>query len=163
MNLIDHNEAWFVATEQMPVVPTPDIRQIAFYTGMQLEEMGEKLDALGLAGAAQHLERLGAAFKTGEHDKDVSRALQGPNGPKVAKALLDGDIDILWVTVGGARAAGADVQGAYAAVGARNWGKQFEDGTFHRDPTTGKVLKPEGWTPPDLTPFVHPLFVGEEA
>lgn len=67
---------------------------------------------------------------------------------------LDGCMDLIWVTLGYCYMKGFDVSGAWAEVARSNLSKI--------DPVTGKVikrndgkvLKPEGWTPPELKPFV---------
>jgi predicted HAD superfamily Cof-like phosphohydrolase len=146
---------WFMATGQMPLEAKPDTRQIAFYMGMQCEELAEKLAAVFGGGSAitNDLAMMGSALKKGRLDQNVADAI---NSTETAKDLLDGDVDLLWVTVGAAQAAGADLFGAWGEVAEANWAKRFPDGTFHRDPATGKVLKPEGWAAPDLSMYVHP-------
>lgn len=67
---------------------------------------------------------------------------------------LDGCMDLIWVTLGYCYMRGYDVAGAWEEVARSNLSKI--------DPVTGKVtkrndgkvLKPEGWTPPNLKPFV---------
>jgi predicted HAD superfamily Cof-like phosphohydrolase len=67
---------------------------------------------------------------------------------------LDGCMDMIWVILGYCYMKGYDVDGAWAEVARSNLSKI--------DPVTGKVnkrkdgkvLKPEGWTPPELKPFV---------
>jgi predicted HAD superfamily Cof-like phosphohydrolase len=67
---------------------------------------------------------------------------------------LDGCMDMIWVILGYCYMKGYDVDGAWGEVARSNLAKI--------DPVTGKVnkrkdgkvLKPEGWTPPDLKPFV---------
>lgn len=67
---------------------------------------------------------------------------------------LDGCMDMIWVILGYCYMKGYDVDGAWAEVARSNLAKI--------DPVTGKVnkrkdgkvLKPEGWTPPDLNSFV---------
>jgi predicted HAD superfamily Cof-like phosphohydrolase len=67
---------------------------------------------------------------------------------------LDALIDILVVTIGAIHSLGADAEGAWNEVMATNFAKI--------DPTTGqvrrredgKVLKPEGWVPPNLNPYI---------
>ena len=67
---------------------------------------------------------------------------------------LDALVDILVVTIGAIRAAGWDGEGAWNEVMRTNFAKV--------DPTTGKVikradgkvLKPEGWTAPELAQFL---------
>ena len=153
-DLLALNAQWFCATGQMVDGGEPDVRQVAFYLGMQLEELAEKVTAVfGPKAAADVMNALGDKLKRGTYDDEVHAAL---TNPAAAKELLDGDIDLLWVTVGAAQAAGSDVYGAYGKVCEANWAKRWSDGTFHRDPTTGKVLKPEGWQAPDLSSSVHP-------
>jgi predicted HAD superfamily Cof-like phosphohydrolase len=68
--------------------------------------------------------------------------------------VLDALVDILVVTIGAIHSMGADAEGAWNEVMRTNFAKI--------DPTTGKVnkredgkvLKPEGWKPPDLEPFL---------
>ena len=142
---------WFAAAKQQPAEPTPDSKQAAFYLGMQLEELGEKLSVVSPVDG-KWLMALGEAYKRGMNDGPMALALQDP---AKAKELLDGDIDLLWVSIGGARAQGADVVGALGEVSETNWNKRWDDGEFHIDPVTRKILKPEGWVAPDLTPFIH--------
>jgi len=67
---------------------------------------------------------------------------------------LDALVDILVVTMGAIRAGGFDGEGAWKEVMDTNFAKI--------DPTTGKVikredgkvLKPEGWQPPQLEKFI---------
>jgi len=67
---------------------------------------------------------------------------------------LDALVDILVVTLGAIRAGGFDGEGAWKEVMDTNFAKI--------DPTTGKVtkradgkvLKPEGWTAPQLEKFI---------
>lgn len=153
MDIFGKTAQWFVETNQMPQNAAPNARQAAFYIGMQVEELAEKLEAIFPKGFGYvfKLQELAKQFKNGLYDSDVVLALN-----ERPKDLLDADVDSLWVTIGAARAQGADVEGAYFHLIDRNYAKRWEDGTFHRDPATGKVLKPEGWTPPDHTPFIHP-------
>ncbi len=68
---------------------------------------------------------------------------------------LDALIDILVVTIGAIHSMGADAEGAWNEVMRTNFAKI--------DPATGKVnkrhdgkvLKPEGWQPPVLKPFIR--------
>ena len=66
---------------------------------------------------------------------------------------LDACMDLIWVILGYCHMKGFDVDGAWKEVARSNLSKI--------DPTTGKVikredgkvLKPEGWTPPSLEQF----------
>jgi predicted HAD superfamily Cof-like phosphohydrolase len=66
---------------------------------------------------------------------------------------LDALIDILVVTIGTIHSAGYDAEGAWKEVMSTNFAKIGEDGKV-RKREDGKVLKPVGWVPPDLTPFL---------
>jgi len=66
---------------------------------------------------------------------------------------LDALIDILVVTMGAIRAAGWDGEGAWQEVMRTNFAKIDPETGKVRKRDDGKVLKPEGWTPPNLSPY----------
>ena len=66
---------------------------------------------------------------------------------------LDALIDILVVTIGAIHSMGSDAEGAWKEVMSTNFAKIGEDGKV-RKREDGKVLKPTGWVPPDLTKFI---------
>jgi predicted HAD superfamily Cof-like phosphohydrolase len=68
---------------------------------------------------------------------------------------LDALIDILVVTVGAIHSMGADAEGAWKEVMRTNFAKIDHETGKVRKREDGKVLKPQGWTPPDLKPFVN--------
>jgi len=67
---------------------------------------------------------------------------------------LDALIDILVVTIGAINSMGADGEGAWKEVMATNFAKIDKETGKVRKREDGKVLKPTGWTPPDLKPYV---------
>ena len=67
---------------------------------------------------------------------------------------LDALIDILVVTIGAIHSMGADAEGAWKEVMMTNFAKIDRETGKVRKREDGKVLKPVGWVPPDLTPFV---------
>jgi len=68
---------------------------------------------------------------------------------------LDACMDLIWVTLGYCIMKGYDVTGAWNEVTRSNVAKiDSKTGKVIRR-QDGKVLKPESWTPPDLTNFVH--------
>ncbi len=67
---------------------------------------------------------------------------------------LDALIDILVVTIGAIHSAGFDAEGAWNEVMRTNFAKVDPTTGKVRKREDGKVLKPEGWTPPNLEPFV---------
>lgn len=131
-------------------------KQATFYTGMQLEELSEKLEAVATGAitpeakrkyteAIAMLDTLAGEFKSGLHQGDVMRADR--------KLMLDADIDVAWVSVAAVFSTTSDTTGAFACVGKANHDK-FPNGVAILD-DNGKVVKPAGWKPADLSPFVE--------
>jgi len=67
---------------------------------------------------------------------------------------LDALIDILVVTIGAIHSLGADAEGAWKEVMSTNFAKIDKQTGMVRKREDGKVLKPAGWAPPNLEPFV---------
>ena len=67
---------------------------------------------------------------------------------------LDALIDILVVTIGAIHSMGADAEGAWKEVMMTNFAKIDRDTGKVRKREDGKVLKPTGWVPPNLTKFI---------
>ncbi len=67
---------------------------------------------------------------------------------------LDALIDILVVTIGAIHSMGADGEGAWNEVMRTNFAKINEETGKVNKREDGKVLKPEGWQPPNLKPFL---------
>ena len=67
---------------------------------------------------------------------------------------LDALIDILVVTIGAVHSMGADAEGAWKEVMRTNFAKIDKETGKVRKREDGKVLKPIGWEPPDLKPFL---------
>ena len=67
---------------------------------------------------------------------------------------LDALIDILVVTIGAIHSAGFDSEAAWKEVMATNFAKIDKDTGKVRKREDGKVLKPTGWHPPVLSPFL---------
>ena len=67
---------------------------------------------------------------------------------------LDALIDILVVTIGAIHSMGADAEGAWKEVMRTNFAKIDRETGKVRKREDGKVLKPVGWTPPDLEQFL---------
>jgi predicted HAD superfamily Cof-like phosphohydrolase len=67
---------------------------------------------------------------------------------------LDALIDILVVTIGAIHSAGFDAEGAWKEVMATNFAKIDRETGKVRKREDGKVLKPTGWHPPVLSPFL---------
>ena len=67
---------------------------------------------------------------------------------------LDALIDILVVTIGAIHSMGADTEGAWNEVMRTNFAKIDSETGKVRKREDGKVLKPEGWTAPELKQFL---------
>jgi len=67
---------------------------------------------------------------------------------------LDALIDILVVTIGAIHSAGFDAEGAWKEVMATNFAKIDRETGKVRKREDGKVLKPVGWHPPVLSPYL---------
>ena len=68
--------------------------------------------------------------------------------------ILDALEDILVVTIGAIHSMGADGEGAWKEVMRTNFAKIDRETGKVRKREDGKVLKPLGWTPPDLKSYV---------
>jgi predicted HAD superfamily Cof-like phosphohydrolase len=85
-----------------------------------------------------------------EESKELTAALREDDRVEQLDAL----IDILVVTIGAIHSMGADAEGAWKEVMRTNFAKIDHDTGKVRKREDGKVLKPIGWTPPDLAQFI---------
>jgi predicted HAD superfamily Cof-like phosphohydrolase len=67
---------------------------------------------------------------------------------------LDACMDMIWVILGYCYMRGFDVEGAWAEVARSNLAKIDPVTGKVNKRSDGKVLKPEGWTPPKLGDYV---------
>jgi predicted HAD superfamily Cof-like phosphohydrolase len=86
----------------------------------------------------------------GEETRELSDALADEDRVEQLDAL----IDILVVTIGAIHSGGFDAEGAWKEVMRTNFAKIDHETGKVRKREDGKVLKPVGWTPPDLKPYV---------
>ena len=70
---------------------------------------------------------------------------------------LDALIDILVVTIGAIHSLGADGEGAWKEVMRTNFAKIDKETGKVRKREDGKVLKPVGWEPPNLKPYINEI------
>jgi predicted HAD superfamily Cof-like phosphohydrolase len=68
--------------------------------------------------------------------------------------VLDALVDILVVTIGAIHSMGAHGEGAWKEVMRTNFAKIDKETGKVRKREDGKVLKPLGWTPPELEQFI---------
>lgn len=85
-----------------------------------------------------------------EYNDEFKRALESNDRVEQLDAL----IDILVVTIGAIHSAGFDAEGAWKEVMKTNFAKIDKETGKVRKREDGKVLKPLGWTPPDLKPYL---------
>jgi len=85
-----------------------------------------------------------------EEWKELKAALLMENRVEQLDALLD----FIVVTVGAIHSGGFDGEGGWKEVMRTNLAKIDKDTGKVRKREDGKVLKPLGWIPPDLTSFV---------
>ncbi len=85
-----------------------------------------------------------------EEHKELKQALADNDDEEIVDALLD----ILVVTIGALHSFGADGEGGWKEVMRTNFAKIDKETGKVRKREDGKVLKPVGWTPPDLKPFL---------
>jgi predicted HAD superfamily Cof-like phosphohydrolase len=86
-----------------------------------------------------------------EHNEELKEAVTNEDTIEILDAL----VDILVVTIGAINSIGADAEGAWNEVMRTNFAKidPVTGKPFHKR-EDGKVLKPKGWQPPNLKPFV---------
>ena len=68
--------------------------------------------------------------------------------------MLDACFDMIWVIVGYARSRGWDMNKAWQHGAGTNLAKIDPETGLVRRREDGKILKPEGWQPPDFKQFV---------
>lgn len=127
MNPFRDQEKFMKACDQSV---TGDEKQFDMYVGLIREEYKELLEAQGL-------------------DADHNRI-----GEADPVETVDALIDILVVTIGALHSMGANAEGAWKEVMRTNFSKVDIKTGKVRKREDGKVLKPVGWTPPNLAPFL---------
>ena len=70
---------------------------------------------------------------------------------------LDALLDFIVVTIGAIHSGGFDGEGGWKEVIGTNLAKIDKETGKVRKREDGKVLKPQGWTPPDLKPYVKTI------
>lgn len=129
--------------------------QACLYTGLQLEEMAEKIEAISkgcltvshanlLMAFVNAIKYHAAQFKRGIHTGDILRANHAE--------LIDADFDLAWVSVGALISVSPEPERAIAHGTFTNLDK-FRDGKCVKD-ANGKIQKPADWQAPDFTPYI---------
>lgn len=129
-------------------------RQACLYTGLQLEEMAEKIEAVmngtitrqqrdHLFALVYTLQKYAKEFKEGMHEGDLLRATHAD--------LIDADFDLAWVSIAGVISTARHPDAAIAHGTFTNLDK-FRGGKALKD-ANGKVMKPADWQRPDFEPY----------
>jgi predicted HAD superfamily Cof-like phosphohydrolase len=88
----------------------------------------------------------------------VAQGINLETGEQVGAAdlveTLDALLDIIVVTIGAIHSAGMDAEGGWKEVMRTNFAKIDKETGKVRKREDGKVLKPLGWTPPELATFI---------
>ena len=139
----------------MPPPGNFEANRVGFYIGMVFEELAETIKEVATGAVSQFdrgqltilggmLDNWGEAFKADNFHGAILRADR--------EKLLDGTIDMVVVALGATMFQTPKFRDAISAVLAANMAK-FPNGVATRN-DQGKVVKPEGWAPPNLAPFV---------
>lgn len=84
----------------------------------------------------------------------IDEEVQELKAAKTPEEELDALIDIIWVACGAINSAGYHGDGAWREVMRSNMSKiDRVTGTVKKD-ANGKILKPEGWRPPELSRYL---------
>lgn len=129
-------------------------RQACLYTGLQLEEMAEKIEHImdgclteqqrqHLAPLHSMLRHFAKEFRDGYHEGDIARASHA--------ALIDDDFDLAWVSIGALMSTAHLPLRAIAHGSFTNLDK-FRNGVV-KD-ANGKVQKPSDWQSPNFEPYI---------
>ncbi len=129
-------------------------KQASLYTGLQFEELAEKLEAIAqgaltegkrssMLNFARVMREWSDSFKTGAHEGDIGRADHAD--------LIDADIDLAWVSLGALYSTALSGPRAISHCVYTNLDK-FRNGCV-KD-ANGKIQKPADWQPPNFEPYV---------
>jgi predicted HAD superfamily Cof-like phosphohydrolase len=129
--------------------------QACLYTGLQLEELAEKIEAISkgcltrdaaapLEAFVQLMNLHALNFKRGLHQGDILRANHAD--------LIDADFDLAWVSIGALVSTSPEPERAIAHGTFTNLDK-FRDGKCVKD-ANGKIQKPADWRAPDFSPYI---------
>jgi predicted HAD superfamily Cof-like phosphohydrolase len=114
-----------------------------------VEELGEYADASGFMNLAAVLYTVGHGLKTRDHSTTQRTSTRN------FEKQLDGLVDLVYVALGTSLFHGFDFDTAFDEVHEANMRKvrveRLEDSTRG---SRFDVVKPEGWTPPDLRRFL---------
>ena len=86
----------------------------------------------------------------------IKEEVQELEDSRTRQGDLDALIDIIVVAIGAIHSAGFNGECAWNEIMRTNFAKVDPVTGKIRKRGDGKILKPDGWTPPDLAPFAEP-------
>lgn len=155
-NPIDSINAWCEGVGHGP-------ESRALYVALVLEECGELLDGITLRDASG-----GHVIESEDLGLDLKRLSREIRKGLVTVSILpeptlDAALDTAWVSLCLARALTGDkLPAAWAELHRSNVTDKMQDGRFIKD-ASSKVMKPEGWTPPNFAQFLLPSLSASRA
>ena len=152
----DHSNAYLLDSKAgiFSRGPVADVLQFMVAMGQlpnKLEDFARLPDA-DLALAHQLMFGAGDGSKKGEvreMEEGWAKLCRAPTLEHLAE-FVDGAIDSIYVILWTLHKIGVPVDACWSEVQRSNMAKLGPDGIPLRDPETGKIQKPEGWTAPDL-------------
>ena len=117
-----------------------------------LRDVGEFHEA---AGVSENQGTVSSGLNESRYDlldeevfDEYLQAVNAEDEEEIADALAD----IVYIALGSLRVHFGEerAQRVWDEVHRSNMAKCFDDGKFHKDLATGKILKPPAWTPPDI-------------
>lgn len=134
-----------------PLMPEPmNLEEVRFIVRMVMSELVELVQTLtpttadavefvkGCAGADTNL-----VYKAPKPDDPDYKA-------KMCAEQYDAFVDAWYYMLNAAAKKGCNLSKLFDVVHAANMAKRWPDGTFHRRPEDGKVIKPPEWREPDV-------------
>jgi predicted HAD superfamily Cof-like phosphohydrolase len=158
---------WMTIAEQLKLSTDGTVqyspKQLQLQLGLIAEEMSELVSELLKSEEfskkipvelCDNLKQFSQAMKKYRSEEPAKSFVNKTNAAK----LLDHFADIAWVSLGGIAALGSDPESVFYEVMASNFEKFHIDAEkkvlYAKRDENGKVLKPDGWTPPRLESFV---------
>jgi len=145
---------WFKAAK-----PEPTKNDVCTQVGCHYEEVAEMMESMQGHDhrASQMMSSIADTYKMRHLSVDgiVESVLIDSMQPKDHIELLDALCDQIVTATGVAYMMGFDIEGALKEV-IRSNNSKMVDGNFEFD-ENGKIMKPDGYSKPDLTPFISTM------
>jgi len=123
--------------------------EVLFLTKMVSEELQELL--LTVTNENENVKKLLISVVKKSNSPTYNNL--GKSDLELMAEQVDAFVDIDYYNCNAAAKVGFNVDDVFTLVHQANMNKKFEDGTFHKN-SEGKVIKPPGWTEPDVKAVV---------